>query len=294
MNMINIEHLSKSYGQSRGIEDISFSVDPGEIIGLIGPNGAGKSTLIRLLLSFIYPNSGEAQIDGIDCTREAKKIKEIVGYVPSEINFYEDMTVAELLRYSARFYKKDCGQRAAELAQLLELDLTKKMTALSYGNKKKVAIVQALQHQPKVLILDEPTGGLDPLIQNKFFALLEQEKEKGTTILFSSHILSEVQKVCDQIAIIREGKLLKLERMDALQESHFKQIELEFFDRPASFNVPNSSNHQIVGNHVTFLFSGNINDLIDSLHYETVKNISILDPSLDDIFLHYYERVEAK
>lgn len=294
MNMIKVQHVSKKYGQARGIEDVSFSVQPGEIIGLIGPNGAGKSTLIRILLSFIYPNSGEAQIDGLNCLREAKKMKQRVGYVPSEINYYDDMTVVELLRYSARFYKKDCEKQAAELARRLELDMSKKITALSYGNKKKVAIVQALQHQPKVLILDEPTGGLDPLMQNIFFELLKQEKEKGTTILFSSHILSEVEKICDRVAIIREGKLLKLETVEALRENTYKQIEVEFFELPKAFDMPNHSNQQIFGNQITFLFSGDVNELLAYLSKYRLKNIRILEPSLDDIFLHYYERTASK
>ena len=294
MNMIKVQHVSKKYGQARGIEDVSFSVQPGEIIGLIGPNGAGKSTLIRILLSFIYPNSGEAQIDGLNCLREAKKMKQRVGYVPSEINYYDDMTVVELLRYSARFYKKDCEKQAAELAQRLELDMSKKITALSYGNKKKVAIVQALQHQPKVLILDEPTGGLDPLMQNIFFELLKQEKEKGTTILFSSHILCEVEKLCDRVAIIREGKLLKLETVEALRENTYKQIEVEFFEFPKTFDMPNHSNQQIIGNQITFLFSGDLNELLAYLGKYQLKNIRILEPSLDDIFLHYYERTALK
>ena len=207
MNVIDIKNLTKSYGKSRGIEDVTFSIEKGEIFGFIGPNGAGKSTTIRLLLSLIYPDNGHATIENMDCFKDSKNIKKILGYVPSEVNYYDDMKVIDLFDYSSRFYKKDCSDRSLELSKRLGLDITKKINALSYGNKKKVAIIQALLHSPKVLIFDEPTSGLDPLIQNEFFEILKEEKKRGTTILFSSHVLNEVQKVCDRVAIIKEGKM---------------------------------------------------------------------------------------
>ena len=227
MNVIEINKLTKSYGKVRGIVDVSFHVEQGEIFGFIGPNGAGKSTLIRTLLSLIYPTSGSATIFGKDCIKYAPEIKKDIGYLPSEIFYYDNMKVIDLLRYSASFYKKDCTKRINELAEIMELDLHKKIDDLSLGNKKKVGIVQGLLHEPKLIILDEPTSGLDPLMQKKFFDLLKEENKKGATILFSSHILSEVQKLCDRVAIIKEGKLVQVEKISTLKEKNYKKIRIE-------------------------------------------------------------------
>ena len=199
MNVIEVKNLTKTYGKSRGISDVSFNVEQGEIFGFIGPNGAGKSTTIRTLLSLIHPTSGSATIFGKDIVKDAPAIKKDIGYLPSEVFYYDNMRVKDLLKYSASFYKKDCRKRMNELAEIMELDLNRKIDDLSLGNKKKVGIVQGLLHEPKLIILDEPTSGLDPLMQHKFFELLEEENKKGATILFSSHILSEVQRLCDRV-----------------------------------------------------------------------------------------------
>ncbi|NMB01337.1 MAG: ATP-binding cassette domain-containing protein, partial [Firmicutes bacterium] len=201
-NVIEINQLSKYYGKQRGIEDVTFSVKQGEIFGFIGPNGAGKSTTIRTLLALIYPTSGTATIFGKDCIKEAPVIAQDIGYLPSETFFYENMKVRDLLKYAETLYKKDCSKRIDELTSRLNLDVTRKIRDLSFGNKKKVGIVAGLLHSPKLLILDEPTSGLDPLMQQTFFDILREENQKGATILFSSHILSEVQKMCDRIAIL--------------------------------------------------------------------------------------------
>lgn len=213
MNIIETKKLTKYYGKSLGIIDVDMSVAEGEIYGFIGPNGAGKSTTIRTLLGLIYPTGGSATIFGKDIIKYGPEIKEEVGYLPSEVFYYDDMKVIDLLKYSGSFYKRDRGlieRRIKELAGIMNLDLNKKIDDLSYGNKKKVGIVQGLLHEPKLIILDEPTGGLDPLMQQKFFDLLREENEKGVTILFSSHILSEVQKLCDRVAIIKEGRIIKV------------------------------------------------------------------------------------
>jgi len=199
MNVIEIKNLTKNYGKARGITDVSFNVEEGEVFGFIGPNGAGKSTTIRTLLSLIYPTSGSATIFGKDCIEFGPEIKKEIGYLPSEVFYYDNMKVIDLLKYSASFYKKDCSKRITELAEAMDLDLNKKIDDLSFGNKKKVGIVQGLLHEPKLIILDEPTSGLDPLMQQKFFDLLEEENKKGATILLSSHILSEVQRLCNRL-----------------------------------------------------------------------------------------------
>ncbi len=203
--------LTKYYGKTRGIEDVDLQIEKGEIFGFIGPNGAGKSTAIRTLLGLIKPTRGSATIFGKDITTHGPQIRQSIGYLPSEVFYYDGMRVRDLLRYSASFYDKPkqvMHRRIEELAELLQLDLTRKIDDLSYGNKKKVGIIQGLLHDPDLIILDEPTGGLDPLMQQTFFQLLRDENAKGVTILFSSHILSEVQKLCDRVGIIKDGKLV--------------------------------------------------------------------------------------
>lgn len=296
MNVIEIKNLTKVYGKSRGITNLSFNVEEGEIFGFIGPNGAGKSTTIRTLLSLIYPTSGSATIFGKDSVRYADEIKKDVGYLPSEVFYYDNMRVIDLLKYSASFYKKDCTKRIKELSEIMDLDLHKKIDDLSFGNKKKVGIVQGLLHEPKLIILDEPTSGLDPLMQQKFFDLLKEENQKGTTILFSSHILSEVQKLCDRVAIIKEGKLIKLERISTLTENNYKKFKLETREpvQKEFFAVEGVSNLDQKENVTSFLFKGNINLITQRLSNLNLANIWIEEPDLEEIFMHYYEKVDEK
>jgi ABC-2 type transport system ATP-binding protein len=292
MNIIEIKNLTKRYGNSRGITDLSFNVEEGEIFGFIGPNGAGKSTTIRTLLSLIYPTSGSAMIFGKDCIKFAPEIKREIGYLPSEVFYYDNMKVIDLLKYSASFYKKDCNKRIKELSELMDLDLNKKIDDLSFGNKKKVGIVQGLLHEPKLIILDEPTSGLDPLMQQKFFDLLKDENKKGTTILFSSHILSEVQKLCDRVAIIKEGKLIKLEKISTLKEDNHKKFKIETtstIDKDY-FNIEGVSSLEVNDNTINFIFRGNINLIMKKLSAVQLLNLWIEEPDLEEIFMHYYKK----
>jgi len=292
MNVIEINHLTKTYGKSRGITDISFHVEEGEIFGFIGPNGAGKSTTIRTLLSLIYPTSGSATIFGKDTVQFAPEIKKEIGYLPSEVFYYDNMRVKDLLKYSASFYKKDCSKRIKELAAIMDLDLNKKIDDLSLGNKKKVGIVQGLLHEPKLIILDEPTSGLDPLMQQKFFELLEEENKKGATILFSSHILSEVQRLCNRVAIIKEGKIVTVEKISTLQENNYKKFKVETkvpLD-PNYFNINGTNNLEVKDNITSFLFKGNINAIMKKLADIELVNLWIEEPDLEEIFMHYYEK----
>ncbi|MBU3216969.1 ABC transporter ATP-binding protein [Clostridium estertheticum] len=292
MNVIEIKNLTKSYGTSRGITDVSFNVKQGEILGFIGPNGAGKSTTIRTLLSLVYPTSGSATIFGKDCIEFGPEIRKEIGYLPSEIFYYDNMKVIDLLKYSASFYKKDCSKRIIELAGIMDLDLNKKIDDLSFGNKKKVGIVQGLLHSPKLIILDEPTSGLDPLMQQKFFELLEEENKKGATILLSSHILSEVQRLCDRVAIIKEGKIIKLDKISTLQENNHKKFKIEMKSKTDDnhFKISGVSNLEINGSIVSFIFSGNINFIMKKISEVEIKNIWIEEPDLEEIFMHYYEK----
>src|SRR5665648_201255 len=243
MSIIETKNLTKYYGRTMGIKDVSLSVNDGEILGFIGPNGAGKSTTIRCLLSLIYPTSGSATIFGKDVIKYGPEIKRDIGYMPSEVFYYENMRAKDLLEYSASFYKKDCSKRIKEISGLLKLDLTKKIDELSYGNKKKVGIVQGLLHDPQLIMLDEPTGGLDPLMQKNFFELLGEEKRAGKTVFFSSHILGEVQKISDRVAIIKEGQLINIESMENLIQNNYKRIQLVTREKTErkSFKLPGIS-----------------------------------------------------
>ncbi|WP_342561004.1 ABC transporter ATP-binding protein [Paenibacillus sp. FSL R7-0345] len=293
MSVIEMNMLTKHYGKSRGITDVNLSVEEGEIFGFIGPNGAGKSTAIRTLLGLIYPTRGSAAIFGKSCT-EHPEIRMELGYLPSEVFYYDNMKVIDLLKYSASFYKKDCTKRIFELAEIMDLDLKKKIDDLSFGNKKKVGIVQGLLHEPKLIILDEPTSGLDPLMQQKFFDLLGEENRKGATIFFSSHILSEVQKMCSRVAFIKEGEIIKLEKMSTLQENSYKKISIEGFSgiNKEVLEMSGVSKLEINGTEAAFIFKGNINTIMQRLAAIELRNISIEEPDLEEIFMHYYVKEE--
>ncbi|RDU38949.1 ABC transporter ATP-binding protein [Neobacillus piezotolerans] len=294
MNVIEINNLTKNYGKARGITDISFQVEEGEIFGFIGPNGAGKSTTIRTLLSLIYPTSGSAKIFGKDCVKFAPEIKKDIGYLPAEVFYYDNMKVIDLLKYSASFYKKDCRKRIKELAEMLDLDLHKKIDDLSLGNKKKVGIVQGLLHEPRLIILDEPTSGLDPLMQQKFFELLREENKKGATILFSSHILSEVQKLCDRVAIIKEGKIVQVEKISTLKENTYKKFKIETAApvQRSLFQMEGVNDLEADGTTVSFLYRGNLNEVMKKITDVEIVNLWVTEPDLEEIFMHYYEKEE--
>jgi ABC-2 type transport system ATP-binding protein len=291
--IIDIANLSKFYGKARGIEHVNLEIGEGEIFGFIGPNGAGKSTTIRILMNMIFPTSGTARIMGMDVIRETKKIKSQVGYIPSDANAYSSMDVHEFLSYCIRFYQVQNGeQRIAALSGLFELDLKRKIAELSMGNRKKVSIVQSLLHSPKLLILDEPTTGLDPLMQSIFFELLRSENRKGMTIFFSSHILGEVQMLCKRVAIIKEGKIIQVEDIETLRKKQLKKVYIEFGDRAKreSFDIPGiESVITGPGNILSFMYSGNINELVSLLSEIKIINLMIEEPSLDEIFMHYYK-----
>lgn len=291
--IIDITNLSKSYGRSRGIENVNLQIGEGEIFGFIGPNGAGKSTTIRILMNLIFPTAGSARIMGMDVIRETKKIKSQVGYIPSDANAYSSMDVHEFLGYCARFYNvKNTDQRIGELAGLFELDLKRKIAELSSGNRKKVSIVQSLLHSPKLLILDEPTTGLDPLMQSLFFDLLRSENRRGMTIFLSSHILGEVQMLCKRVAIIKEGKIIQVEDIETLRKKQLKKVYIETEEKIEAETFTVTGVEKVTtgtGNIITFMYSGNINDLLNILSGNRLTNLMIEEPSLEEIFMHYYK-----
>jgi ABC-2 type transport system ATP-binding protein len=270
--------------------DVSFNVEEGEIYGFIGPNGAGKSTTIRLFLSLIYPTSGTAKIFGKDCIQHGPEIRQEIGYLPSEVFYYEGMKVIDLLKYSASFYEKDCTKRLHELAEIMELDLKRRIDDLSYGNKKKVGIVQGLLHQPKLIVLDEPTAGLDPLMQQKFFNLIREEHQRGATVFFSSHILGEVQKMCNRVAIIKEGSVINIQDIKTLQKDNYKKIRV-MADGIAGrrFEIEGVSNLTRENGAVSFFFKGDINAMLHLIAQKEISDVTIEEPTLEEIFMHYYE-----
>lgn len=290
---IVLKGLTKNYGKHRGINNISFSVNKGEIFGFIGPNGAGKSTTIRTLMGLIRPTAGSATIFGLDCQTQAHVIAKSLGYLPSEDSYYENMKVHGLLQYTADLYGINCKAKMHELSERLNLDLSRRISDLSLGNRKKVGIVSAFMVSPKLVIMDEPTSGLDPLIQQTFYDILQEENRRGTTIFLSSHILSEVQKLCDRAAILKEGKLISIQPIKELRESGYKKISVTVKNAIPNnfFNLPGIANYSEKADKTsaTFMYNGNISAVVDKIHNLALEDVFLEEPSLEEIFLHFYE-----
>ena len=286
---IQIENLSKSYGKNTAIQDIHLNIEEGTIFGFIGPNGAGKSTTIKCMMNLIRSNTGEVYIQGKPLSKNREAIREIMGYLPSEIHLYEDLTVKKMLDYAASFYKKDCSKRRKQLVDKLEVEEDKKIDELSLGNLKKVGIVIAFMHEPKIVIMDEATSGLDPLMQEKFYEILLEEKKKKTTIFFSSHILSEVKRICDNIAIIKDGKILKVERIQDLQETNMVKVKIvaqhiEELEKALAVPVLEKKDNQI-----QFIYTGDIDQLLKIVSQYTVSKFLVEELDIEEIFMHYYQ-----
>ena len=286
MKAIETKHLTKYYGKSRGIVDLNLMVNQGEFFGFIGPNGAGKSTTIRTLLGLISCSEGSATVLGLDIKKDKEKILERIGYLPSETTFYAGMRVRDVLKLSADLRGKDCSAEAKILCERLQLDTAKKVDELSFGNKKKLAIVCALQHEPELLILDEPTSGLDPLMQREFFQILQERNAKGTTIFLSSHILGEVQRNCTKAGIIREGRLIACDSVEALSKTNAKRVHVQ--GGVAIEELKEVRDLRQTENGMTFLYGGDMNQLLQVLAKQQVQDLSISEPDLEEIFMHYY------
>ena len=287
MNAIQTDSLTKYYGKSRGITDVSLTVGEGDFFGFIGPNGAGKSTTIRILLGLIAPTAGSAEIFGKDIRRQKEAILSEIGYMPSEASFYPHMRVREVIKLSADLRKRDCKKEAAALCDRLSLDTEKRVRELSLGNRKKVSIVCALQHDPRLCILDEPTRGLDPLMQREFFSLLEERNAAGTTIFLSSHVLSEVQRHCRHAAVIRGGRLLLSDSIENLGHTDAKRVTIKGIGEPPV--LENIKNMTTDGDTVSFLYRGDTKALLAALAALPLTDVTIADPGLEEIFMHYYD-----
>ena len=288
MEAIKTVNLTKYYGKARGVIELNLSVEKGECFGFIGPNGAGKSTTIRTLLGLISPTAGSVRIFGKDIAKEKEAILQDIGYLPSEAVFYPGMKVKDILKLSADMRKKDCTEEAKTLCERLRLDTSRKVDELSFGNRKKVAIVCALQSDPALLILDEPTGGLDPLMQREFFDIIRQRNQKGTTVFLSSHVLSEVQRNCTRAAVIRKGEMIACDSVDALTKTSAKRISVH--GSVDWKGLDGIKDMKTADKAVSFLYSGDMNRLIQRLSEGDIFDLNVSEPDLEEIFLHYYEK----
>ena len=288
-SVLEITNLKKYYGKIRGVEDVSLEIKKGEVYGFIGPNGAGKSTTIRSILNLINKTSGTIKINNKELDKNDLELKRIIGYLPSEVCLYDDLTIKEIIDFHVSFYKKDLSKNRKKLLKLLKLDETKKVEDLSLGNTKKLGIILALIHEPQILILDEPTSGLDPIMQNIFYNLLLEEKEKGTTILYSTHILSEVSKICDRIGIIKDGIIIREDTVENIEKNNITYLtisskEIEKIKKDLSLKIINEQNDT-----VKFLNNLKPDELLNKISKYKIEKILIEEVSIEDMFLEYYK-----
>lgn len=289
--IIKTENLTKFYGKNKGIEDLSLEVLSGEIFGFLGPNGAGKSTTIKILLNFIKPTSGSASIFGFNPLTEIVKINREIGYLPGEVHMYEQLSGEAHLKFQAELRDNVKWNFVEELGKRLQANFKKPIKALSHGNKQKIALIGALMHRPKLLILDEPTTGLDPLIQQEFYKIIDEANDAGTTIFVSSHILPEVERICDRVAIIRDGKLVITEEIESLKKRAERPIEVYFKTRPKKEDfekIAGVTQLIIEGNKVSCTIKGSYDTFIKTIAKYEVINVITQEPNLEKIFLGYY------
>lgn len=296
MNVIEINHITKDYGKGRGVFDVSFSVEQGEVLGFLGPNGAGKTTTIRQLMGFIKPDSGSVSILGMDCFDRADEIEKNLGYLPGEIAFIDSMDGMEFIRFVAKMKKmKDLG-RARELMDMFELEPSGKLKKMSKGMKQKIGIVCAFMQDTQILILDEPSSGLDPLMQNRFVELVLSEKKRGKTILMSSHMFEEIERTCDRAAIIRNGKLVAVEEIERLKEGRQKIVEVTFgtaeMARLFARQIQETSRGEVSlregDRTVTARVSKNMDGFVKKASQFTVMDLEVRPQSLEEFFMHFY------
>jgi ABC-2 type transport system ATP-binding protein len=289
---IKTQGLTKDYGGGRGLFDLEFEVAEGEVFGYLGPNGAGKSTTIRLLMGFILPTRGSASILGHDCVRDSVEIKRFVGYMPGELPQFGGLRGRDIAGHFGALRGGVDQARVKEITERLDLDLGLKYRQYSTGNKRKLGILLAFMHRPKLLVLDEPSSGLDPLIQQEFFKLVLEAKAAGATVFLSSHVLSEVEHVCQRVGIIRRGMLVKVARLEELHEIHVRRVEVEFAGdaQPEIFGaLPGVEKVESNHHRVTFTLRGSFEPVADVLAGHHVVNLASHEPSLEEIFLTYYE-----
>lgn len=290
--IIQTDKLTKFYGKNRGIEDLSLEIAEGEIFGFLGPNGAGKSTTIKLLLNFIKPSSGSAKIFGLDPTTDIVDINHNIGYLPGEVHMYEQLSAQNHLNFQAKLHNNVSWEYVRELQDRLQANFHKPIKALSHGNKQKIALIGALMQKPKLLILDEPTTGLDPLMQQEFYKIIEEVNKAGTTVFVSSHILPEIERLCDRVAIIREGKLVITEEISHLKQKATRPVEVTFASTPdkKDFEKISEVKKLIVDDKTLHCeIQGSYDAFVKALAKYEVVNFLTSEPNLEQIFLGYYK-----
>jgi len=295
MLAIETENLTKYYGKHRGVLSLFLQVKEGQIFGYLGPNGAGKTTTIRLLMSLIRPTDGKVKVLGLDLNKSSLEVRRHVGYVGGELSLYEDLTGKELLNYLGNLRRNIDWKLVSDLSELFECDLTRPIRELSRGNKQKIDLIQAFMHKPKLLILDEPSIGLDPLMQHAFLELLDKVKKEGRTVFLSSHNLAEVEKICDEIGIIKEGRLVAVESVESLRQKFLKHIEVEFKSVPpleAFAGIPNVREIKSKGMIFEFVISGQLDPMLKRIAEFEIENLTSKDISIEDIFMTYYSGEE--
>lgn len=285
---ISLHNLTKSYGKSRGIENISFDVMPGEVFGFLGPNGAGKTTAIRTLVGLINATSGSARILGQNALASSVQLRKKIGYLPGVLSIYKGYTAWQYLQFISKMRNLNCDLKINEYAKRLNLDLHKRISELSKGNRQKVGVIQAFMHQPEVLFLDEPTSGLDPIVQREFESILDEAKARGAAVMLSSHVLSEVEHLADRVAIIDAGKLVIVEKISVLKEKAPRSIDLYFnnaIDQSVFIQVKGIKDLQVKGTKVSCTVIGSESHLLAIALSNGLESVRTHEPTLDDIFL---------
>ena len=296
-SVIEAEQLTKSYGKSRGIEDLTLSVRKGEIFGFLGPNGAGKTTTIRTLLDLLHPTSGSATIFGLDSRRDSIAIRARTGNLPGDFAFEDRVTGHQLLRLFANLRGMSDLGSAADLADRFKADLSKPLRELSRGNRQKIGLIQALFHEPDLLILDEPTGGLDPLMQEEFLTVVAEHRDRGATVFLSSHDLAEVERICDRVGIIRAGRLAAVESVSEMREHAYRDVVVRFAE-PVSLAdfeaLPEIEQIVVSDETLSFRSLGGLDAAIKAIASHSVIDIEIKRPTLEELFLTYYDGSEDR
>ena len=290
MNLIIVNHLTRDYGNGKGVFDVSFALERGEAFGFLGPNGAGKTTTIRHLMGFLRPRSGNCVINGLDCWKNSADIQRNLGYIPGEIHFFNDMTGMDYLHFLSRYRKLNKNSRLNDLLDRFELDARGKIKKMSKGMKQKLGIAAAFMHDPEILILDEPSSGLDPLMQNRFVELMNEESARGKTILISSHKFEEVERTCRRVGIIKDGKIVAMDAIDVLKSTQVRNyvVTLESMEAAAAFSKEPLTIADVSQNRVTVTVRNNLREFIAAMNRHAVTNLFAPEQRLENIFMQYY------
>ncbi|MGH2508072.1 MAG: ATP-binding cassette domain-containing protein [Ktedonobacteraceae bacterium] len=292
--LIQTTELTKSYGKSRGIRDVTFDIQEGEVFGFLGPNGAGKTTTMRVLMGLLHPTSGSARIGALDCWKQSTPVKKLVGYLPGEFTFDPGLRGAQIIEYLGYLRGGVDPTYVRALVERLGFDPSKRFREYSRGNKQKLGLVQAFMHKPRLLILDEPTGGLDPLNQQEFYKMVAEVHAEGRTVFLSSHILPEVEHTCDRVAIIREGQLVKIDHVSALKDIRQREVEISFAGLASVewFKQAAGVTNVTLGvdeHNLQIQMQGDLQEIIHIAGEHNATNIDAHEPSLEEIFLRFYE-----